>query len=469
METRSYDAVIIGAGPGGYPCAIRLAQLGVKTLCIEKEYWGGVCLNVGCIPSKALITAGKRFQEIRHADTMGIVVQGEPTLDVPKLIAWKDGIVKKLTGGISQLLKQNGAERLVGHARFLAPGRLQVETAEGPVIVEGKHIVIATGSKPIQIPGFSFADDRVMDSTKALAVTEVPKRLAVIGGGYIGLELGSMMAKVGSDVTVIEMTDGLLPGFDPEVVRVLNRSLKKDKVNVRLKTKALGWEEGDGVALLKVQGADGKEEVLEVDKILVTVGRFPLTQDLGLENLPGLEMDGRFIRIDKQCKTNLPGLYAIGDVAGQPMLAHKATHEGEVCAEVIAGHKVFLDHKQVPAVVFTDPEVATAGMQEHEAKAAGFNVKVGRVPFAAIARALTTGESDGFVKIILNAADERVLGVTIVGPHASDLISEASLAIEMDAEALDIGLTIHPHPTLSEALMEAAKHARGEAVHVMNK
>jgi dihydrolipoamide dehydrogenase len=238
---------------------------------------------------------------------------------------------------------------------------------------------------------------------------------------------------------------------------------------VRLKTKALGWEEGDGVALLKVQGADGKEEVLEVDKILVTVGRFPLTQDLGLENLPGLEMDGRFVRIDKQCKTNLPGLYAIGDVAGQPMLAHKATHEGEVCAEVIAGHKVYLDHKQVPAVVFTDPEVATAGMQEHEAKAAGFTVKVGRVPFAAIGRALTTGETDGFVKIILNAADERVLGVTIVGPHASDLISEASLAIEMDAEALDIGLTIHPHPTLSEALMEAAKHARGEAVHVMNK
>lgn len=358
METRSYQAVVIGAGPGGYPCAIRLAQLGVKVLCIEKANWGGVCLNEGCIPSKALITAGKRVKEIQHADVMGIVVDSAPRVDMPRLIAWKDGIVKKLTGGVSTLLKQNGADRLIGHARFEGPGVLRVDTAEGPVRVEAPHIVIATGSKPIQIPGFSYADDRVLDAKKALDLQELPRRLAVIGGGYIGLELGGMMAKVGSQVTVVEMTDSLLPGFDPEVVKVLSRQLKKDGVAVMTRAKALGWEEGEGCAVLRVADANGAEQRLEVDRILVTVGRFPLTEDLGLEKLPGLQMAGRFIQIDRQCRTNLPGLYAIGDVAGQPMLAHKATHEGEVCAEVIAGHKVSLDHKQVPAVVFTDPEVA---------------------------------------------------------------------------------------------------------------
>ena len=471
METREYQAVVIGAGPGGYPAAIRLAQLGVKTLCIEKEYFGGVCLNVGCVPSKALIAASKKFKELKGTvQEMGVVLpEGDVSFDMAKTQAWKSSIVEKNTSGVKMLLKGNGADRLFGTAKFDGPGALIVETEDGPVRVKGEHIVIATGSRPIEIPGFSYKDDRVMDSTKALDLDHVPERLVVIGGGYIGLELGTMLAKVGSQVTVVEMADQVLPGFDKDVIRVISRRLKKMGVKVLTGARAMGWEEGDGVAQVKIQNAKGEEQIIEADKILVTVGRFPNTEQVGLDTLEGLQMDGRFIQIDKQCKTNIPGVYAIGDVAGQPMLAHKATHEGEVVAEVIAGHNVQLDHIQVPAVVFVDPEVATAGLQEHEAKEAGYDILVGKMPFAANARALTTGDADGFVKVVVNAADNRILGVTICGPSASDLISEASLAVEMQAEALDVALTIHPHPTLGEAVMEATKHAIGEAVHVMNK
>ncbi|MFT5583903.1 MAG: dihydrolipoamide dehydrogenase, partial [Cognaticolwellia sp.] len=419
METRTYDAVVIGAGPGGYPAAIRLAQLGIKTLSIEKEYWGGVCLNVGCVPSKALITASKKFKELQGtAQEMGIVLEGTPKFDMVQSQSWKQGIVDKMSGGVSGLIKANGADKLFGTARFDGPGALIVDTDDGDVRVESKHIIIATGSRPIEIPGFSYKDDRVMESTKALALDHVPERLVVIGGGYIGLELGTMMAKVGSQVTVVEMGDQVLPGFDKDVVKLIARRLKKSKVKVMLETKAQGWEEGDGVALVKVVDKNGKEHVLEADKILVTVGRFPNTENINLESLPGLEMDGRFVKIDKQCRTNIPGVFAVGDVAGQPMLAHKATHEGEIVAEVIAGHKVQMDNIQVPAVVFVDPEIATAGMQEHEAIAAGFDISVGKMPFAAVARALTTGDKDGFVKVIVNKADQRILGVTIVGPGA---------------------------------------------------
>ncbi len=467
MSTRSYDAVVIGAGPGGYVCAIRLAQLGVKTLCIEKDNWGGVCLNVGCIPSKALITAAKRYQGLAELAQMGIADIGQGRVDMGKMQDWKQGIVAKLTGGIAQLLKANGADMLLGDASFTGKGKLSVKTSEGTVKVQAQHIVIATGSRPIEIPGFSTADSRVLDSTKALALEEVPEKTVVIGGGYIGLELGSVLNKLGSKVTVIEMADQLLPGFDKDVVKVIARKLKKAKVDVKLKAKALGWEEGKSSAVVQVETEKGKESI-EADAILVTVGRFPNTEGFGLEKL-GVEMDGRFIKIDKACRTNVSGIYAIGDVAGNPMLAHKASHEGEVVAELIAGHDVQNDAKTVPAVVFTDPEIATAGLQEPEAKSAGFELKVGKVPYAAIGRALTTGHTDGFIKVVLDASDDRVLGVTIVGDHASDLISEAALAVEMDAEALDIGLTIHPHPTLGEGVMEAAKAALGEAVHVVNR
>ncbi len=465
-DTLKYTAVIVGAGTGGYPCAIRLGQLGVKTLIVEKEHWGGVCLNVGCIPSKALITAGKRFEELDDLGKMGISIPaGDRSVDMQKLQEWKQGIVSKLTGGVRTLLKANKADTLVGEATFTGPHSLTVTTAEGDVQVEAEHLVIATGSRPVEIPGFSFADPRVLDSTKALALSELPGRLVVIGGGYIGMEMGQMFRKLGSEVTIVEMQDSILPGFDADVVKLMKRKLKKSKIAVHTSSRALGWEEGDDGAIVRVETPKG-EVALDCDYVLVTVGRRPNSE--GLE-ATGVELDRGFVKIDKQCRTSVPKVYAVGDIAGGAMLAHKATHEGEICAEVIAGHPAFNDARTVPAVVFTDPEIATAGLQEHEARAQGFDVKTGVVPFAAIGRALTTMHTDGFVKTILDAADDRVLGITVCGPHASDLISEAALAVEMDAEALDIALTIHPHPTLGEALKESAMASLGQAIHVVNR
>jgi dihydrolipoamide dehydrogenase len=466
METLKYTAVVLGAGPGGYPCAIRLGQLGVRTLVVEREYWGGVCLNVGCIPSKALIAAGKRLEEVKHAGAMGIEVPEGTRVNMEKLQKWKTTVVGKLTGGVRTLLKGNKVDMMQGEARIVGPGVLEVATADGPRRVEAEHLVIATGSRPIEIPGFSFQDARVLDSTGALALPAVPARLAVIGGGYIGLELGSVYAKLGSKVTVIEALESLLNGFDPEVVKLIERRLKKDGVTVHTRAQALGWEEGDDGAVLRYRGATGEGTVV-CDRILVTVGRRPNTDQIGLESIQPA-MQGRFIQTDGQQKTSVPGVYAIGDCTPGYMLAHKATHDGEVAAEVIAGHPAHNDAKVVPAVVFTDPEIAVAGLMENEAKAKGIAVKVGKVPFAAIGRALTTNDTDGFIKVVADAATKRVLGVTIVGPHASDLISECALAIEMDCECLDIGLTIHPHPTLGEGVMEAAKAAIGQAVHVLN-
>ena len=467
METVKYQAVVVGAGPGGYVCAIRLAQLGVKTLCIERDNWGGVCLNVGCIPSKALITAAKKYNGIKKFSEMGIELSSEASINMSKLQEWKGGIVKKLTGGIDALLKSNKADRMLGEAKFVGGTALEVTKTDGTTVrVECDDLVIATGSRPIEIPGYSYADDRILDSTKALALSEIPKRLAVIGGGYIGLEMGMMLSKLGSEVTVIEMANQVLANFDPEVVKIINRQMKKQKMKVLTNARAQGWEEGDGSAVVKVETPKGVQEVA-ADKILVTVGRRPNSEPL--KDL-GVELDKRgFVVVNDQQQTSLPNVYAIGDITGRTMLAHGASYEAEVAAEVIAGHKRTYQARTVPAVVFTDPEIATAGLQEHEAKAKGISVKVGNVPFRAIGRALTTGETDGFIKVILDESDKRVIGITIVGPNASDLISEAALAVEMDAEALDLGLTIHPHPTLGEGMMEAAKHAIGEAIHWANR
>jgi dihydrolipoamide dehydrogenase len=466
MNDNHFQVIVIGAGPGGYPCAIRLAQLGVRTLIVEKDNWGGVCLNVGCMPSKALITAAKRYEEVQHASSMGIMVDGDVSVDLGKMQSWKQDIVNKLTGGIDQLLKGNGAERLIGTARVTGAHEVTVTTAQGDKVFTADHLVIATGSRPIEVPGFSFADPPVLDSTKALALTEIPRRMVVIGGGYIGLELTGVYAKLGTEVVVVEMMDSLLPGFDADAIKVIGRKLKKAGVTVLTKTKALGWEAADDGIVVKVQTPKG-EQSLPADYVLVTVGRFPNGGGLGLEAL-GVAYDGRFIKTDEQRRTNVPHIFAVGDVAGNPMLAHKATYEGELVAEVIAGHKRKYDARTVPAVVFTDPEIAIAGLDEAAARARG-EVKVGKVPYAAIGRSLTTGDTDGFFKVIIDAVDHQVLGITICGTHASDLISEAALAIELHAEALDIGLTIHPHPTLGEGVMEAAKAALGEAVHVMNR
>ncbi|MDQ3370139.1 MAG: dihydrolipoyl dehydrogenase [Myxococcota bacterium] len=477
MSEQRFDAVVIGAGPGGYPAAIRLGQLKVKTAVIEREYMGGVCLNVGCIPSKAVIHAAKTFEKLGKADEIGITIPGKPTLDMAKLQAWKGGVVTKLTGGVRTLLKGNGVEIIDGTAKLEKSGpdghRISVQTKAGTQTIIAKNIVIATGSRPLEIPGFKVDQQRVLDSTGALALTEVPARMIVIGGGYIGLELGMVYAKFGSKVTVVEATGGLLGTMDKDCVAVVARKLKKLGVEVMLNTKAKSWEDKGDRAVLTVEleggGGEKKTATVDADKILLAIGRRPNTEDLGLDAV-GVKLERGFIVADDHLRTNVGGIYAIGDVIGGMMLAHKATKEGEVVAEIIAGHKAAFDVRTIPAVVFTDPEIASTGLTEDEAKAKGYaTLKVGKFPFAALGRALSVNETDGFVKVIADAKTGELLGVHIVGNGASDLISEATLAIEMGAVADDLRLTIHPHPTLSEAMMEAAAVALGEAIHVINR
>lgn len=467
---QTFDAVVIGAGPGGYACGIRLAQLGVKAAVIEKGSLGGVCLNVGCIPSKAVISAAKTFEKTKSGEVMGVFVE-KARIDMAKMQAWKAGVVSKLTGGVGQLLKGNGATTIVGTAKFASAPKnglhqLEVVGPEGKFIVEAKHVVIATGSRPIEIPGFAFGKD-VVDSTGALAFDTLPKHLVVVGGGYIGLELGTAYAKLGSQVTVLEGGPQLLPGNDPELVKIVERKLKAKGVTVHLNAKAKSATPGKKGVAVEAE-AEGKPLKLEADKVLVTVGRRPNGENLGLEHI-GLKPDAKgFLPTDAKRATSVPGVWAIGDVTCQPMLAHKASMEAEVVAECIAGHPTVFDAKTVPAVIFTDPEIATCGMSEAEAKAAGHNVAIGKFMFAASGRALTTGDADGFVKAIVDGDTQQILGYAIVGPQASDLIAEATLAIEMGAFVDDIGLTIHAHPTLPEALQEATKHAVGQAVHAIN-
>lgn len=467
------DAVIIGSGPGGYPCGIRLGQLGVKTIVVEKENPGGVCLNVGCIPSKALIHAAKMYEKASgKLGELGIEIPGQPTVDMKKMQAWKSGIVSKLTGGVKQLIKANGSELVLGTATLAGSGpdghRVQVKGADGTTTIVAKNVVIATGSRPIIIPGFDLDGEHVIDSTGALALDEVPERMVVIGGGYIGLELGMVYAKLGSKVSVVEAMGSILSGMDPDCVKVVARKLKKMGVEVLTDAKAKSWEKKDGRAVL-VADHKGQEVRIDTDKILVSVGRRPNSENLGLETMGVKVGDRGYIPVDKQLRTNVAGVYAIGDINGGMLLAHKATKEGEICAEVIAGHKAAFDARTIPAVVFTDPEVASTGMTEAQAKEAGHELKVGKFPFAALGRALSVNDTEGFCKVIADAETGEVLGVHIVGNGAADLISECALAIEMGAVLQDLALTIHPHPTLSEAIMEASAAALGEAVHIVNR
>jgi dihydrolipoamide dehydrogenase len=469
MANASYDVIVIGAGPGGYPAAIRAAQLGLKVLCVEKEYLGGVCLNWGCIPSKALIAAAGTVERIRHAGNMGIST-GEVKVDIEKLQAWKDGIVKKQTGGVGSLLKSNKADQLMGTARIKTPTSVEVTKQDGnkETFDAKKGIIIATGAETISIPSFPVDGKIVITAREAVSLKKVPPTLVLIGGGVIGLELGMVYQKLGSKVIVVEMLDQLLPTEDPDVVRVVERRFTSKGGEVLTKAKAKSCKI-DGAKATVVIEHEGKERSIDADNVLVAVGFRPNSKGLGLEEL-GVKLDERgHILTNDKLQTNVPTIYAIGDVSGAPYLAHKATKEGEVAAEILAGHKSARDWRVMPAAIFTDPEIATAGLREKEAKAQGRAVKIGKFPFSVSGRAQAVGETDGFVKTIIDASTKDVLGVAIVGPEAADLISEAALAIEMCASAEDVSLTIHPHPTLGESVMESFKHALGEAVHIMNK
>lgn len=467
-EILKVEAVVIGAGPGGYVAGIRLGQLGKKALVIEKNAPGGVCLNVGCIPSKALINAAKLYEKAGHGAEMGIHVDNL-RVDLARMQKWKDSVVGKLTSGVRQLLKANGCDYRQGTATLLSAHTVRITQpdSEDEILVEAEHIIIATGSRPVAIPSLPFDGKRIVDSTGALAFTELPPRLVVVGAGYIGMEIGTLYAKLGCKVTFVEALPTMLPGSDPECVQVVARRAKKLGLEVLLATKAKGLAEKGDSAIVTVETGNGLVE-LEADKVLVAVGRRPNIENLGLE-IAGVKTAGGFITVDRQMRTSVQSIFAIGDVSGQPMLAHKASKEAEVAAEVVAGKPAEMDPKVIPAVVFTDPEIASAGLTGEEAEKQGRKIKVGKFPFAALGRAIANYDTDGFAKVVIDVDSGEVLGIHVVGQGAGDIIGEAALAIEMGAVAADVGMTIHPHPTLPEAIMEAAKAAQGEAIHILNR
>ena len=469
MTDKSYDAIVVGGGPGGYVAAIRLGQLGQQVLVVEREYMGGVCLNWGCIPSKALIYAAGLAEKMRHAETMGISVSGV-NVDVTKLQAWKGTIVKRLTSGVAGLVKSNSGTVVMGQAKLTGAHTVLVTSADGKSesYVARKAIVIATGAMPIRIPGFDIDGKVVITAREAVSLPQVPKTLVLIGGGIIGMELGMVYQKLGAKVIVVEMLPQILTGIDPEAVRVVQKRFVDAGGEVLVNAKASGCKVSGGKAKVTVE-VEGKSREIEADNVLVAVGFRPNSAELGLQDF-GVKTDQKgHVLVNDRLQTNVAGVYAIGDVTGAPYLAHRAMVQGEVVAEVIAGKKAAWDFRAMPSAVFTDPEIATVGLSEQEAKAKGLSVKIGKFPFTALGRAMAIGETAGFVKAIIDAEQNQILGVTVVGPDASDLIAEATLAIEMCAYAEDVALTIHAHPTLAEGMNEAFKHALKEAVHILNK
>lgn len=464
MAAKEYEAVVIGAGPGGYVCAIRLAQLGKKTLCVENHKLGGVCLNYGCIPSKALISTAALYHHIDNSKALGISVESK-SIDFGATQKFRERVVKRMTGGVGALFKANGVDVLYGTASFRDANSLEVMTAEGDEAVSFTDAVIATGSVPFFLKGFEPDGERVVGSRSALEFADIPENLLVIGGGYIGLELGIAYSKFGAGVTVVEMMDSLLPLSPKNLSAVVAKRCKKLHIDVHLNTAAVALEKSSDKVTLVANGPDDGELRFDADTILVTIGRKPNTVSLELETA-GLETDERgFLKVDSRRRTDVEHIYAIGDVAGEPMLAHKASKEGIIAAEVIAGHTAEYNPRAVPAVIFTDPEIAYVGLSEEEAEEQGYEVTVGEFPFMASGRAAAINHTEGFVKVIGERDDGRVLGVQIVGPEASNLISEACLALETGATLDEIGTTMHPHPTLGEAVMEAAETALGRAVH----
>ncbi|MCB0420831.1 MAG: dihydrolipoyl dehydrogenase [Bdellovibrionales bacterium] len=468
---RDFDVIVIGAGPGGYVAAIRSAQMGLNTAIVEKEYLGGVCLNVGCIPSKAMINASKFFHKANHdAAVMGFELSGELKLNMEKLNSWKQTVCDKMSGGVKQLLKGNSVTIINGDAQFVSPNEIEVSSSEGNKKYSADHYIVATGSRPIEIPGFSFDEKKILSSTGALDLNELPKRLIVIGGGVIGLEIGTYLKKLGTEVVVLEGSNSLFGGHvDKDCTQVIARKLKKMGVSVHLNARAKSCVDERGGVVVTAD-IDGKEKQFEGDKVLLVVGRKPNSDSCGLEKA-GVQIGDRgLIPVDPQMRTNVSHIYAIGDLVGTTMLAHKASHEGVIAAEVIAGHNRVFDAKTIPAVIFTDPELASAGWTEEECKTHGHkDLKIGKFPYAANGKAVSLMETDGFVKIIADANTHVILGVHIVGPEASNLISEAVLALEMGAVLEDLALSIHPHPTLGETMMECAEAAIGHAIHIIQK
>ena len=462
---RDAEVVVIGGGPGGYAAAFRAADLGKEVVLIEAdEALGGECLHHGCIPSKALLTATHLLDEITRAQAMGIRAE-HVSVDPVALGQWKDGVVTQLAKGLKQLAERRGIELVHGRATFTGSKRLRVSgNTSGSLTFE--RAIIATGSRAVSPTGLEIDGERVITAREALSLRDIPPRLLVIGGGYIGLELGSVFARLGSRVSVIEMTDRLLPGIDRDLVQVVQQSLQKRGVEIHLRAKVTELRrEGQGLTA-RLMPQEGEARTLEAERVLIAVGRQPNTDDLGLERTKVVREARGFLRVDQQCHTDDGAIYAVGDVTGEPMLAHKASRQGKIAAESIAGELAAFDNVTVPAVVFTDPEIAFCGMSEEEARAAGYQVKVGKFPFAALGRARTLNHTEGFVKVIADAAQEVLLGVRMVGSGVSDLIGEAVLALEMGAQIEDIAASIHPHPTLSEALGEAAEVALQRAIHL---
>jgi dihydrolipoyl dehydrogenase len=466
-ETSNVNIAVVGGGPGGYAAAFLAADLGMKVTLIDPEVNpGGVCLYRGCIPSKALLHVAKLIEESHQAKNWGIEF-GEPKIDLAKLRAFKEGVVKKLTGGLGQLSKQHHIQYIQGKAAFQNSNTLKVaKTGGGEETLSFDRIVIATGSRPAVIPSLKIDSKRFMDSTGALDLPEVPKNLLVIGGGYIGLELGSVYATLGTKVTCVEMLAGLLPGADRDLVLPLHKRLEKLFESIQLNTTVASLKEESGGIRATLKAQDGKTSEKVFDRVLMSVGRKPNSEIAGLDKTKVQVNQRGFIQVNEQLQTNDPSIYAIGDVVGEPMLAHKASHEGRTAVEAIAGHKVAFEPNAIPAVVFTDPEIAWAGLMETQAKDQGREIAVAKFPWAASGRAITLDRPEGLTKLIIDPKTERVLGVGIVGAGAGELIAEGVLAIEMCAVAADLELTIHPHPTLSETVMEAAEVFYGRATDI---
>ncbi|MFZ5893543.1 MAG: dihydrolipoyl dehydrogenase [Myxococcota bacterium] len=464
---RQFGAIVIGGGPAGYSAAIRLAQRGIRTACIERESVGGVCLNWGCIPSKALITTAQRYDWARHGEDFGVRVNGVQ-LDLPRAQQRNRSIVRHHTEGVANLIRSNGGELLRGEARLVSPRVVRVVDGAGKVtLLEATSgIVLATGARPRVIRGFEVDGRRVLSAREAVFLEQLPEHLIVLGGGVIGLELGTAYLRLGARLTIVEASDALLPSVDADLVRVVEKKLIAAGARVLVGARAELLNRGpDGVRLRISQGE--RSEELTGSQLLVATGFVPNSEQLGLEGVPP-RLDARgHVQIDERCETSVPGIFAIGDLAGMPYLAHKAYKEAEVVADVIAGERAVRDFKALPSAIFSDPEIASVGLSESEARARQLDVSVGRFPFSALGRAMALGESDGFVKLI--AERGRLVGAAVVGAEASELIAELTLAIEVGATLEDLSLTIHTHPTLSEAVREAADQGLGRAVHILNR